>query len=145
MTTNTKKWDLYLVEKRALLDEGFSVNCKPPTAQGIDIGSQVEERHGQRRRGLVLADDRDPTEEGARPCWSVRFDDEDTPPQRFVPSTQLKVVRDTRVFTSKIVEDSSPMDPVVPYQEHGIIGLAGSRRQNSALKMLTTIFRFFLC
>ena len=116
-----KNWDRYLVEKQALLDEGFSVNCNPPKQQGIDIGSQVEERRGQRRKGLVVADDRVGTEEGARPCWSVRFDDHISP-QRFVSSTQLKVVRDTRVFTWKIVKDSSPMDPVVPYQQHGIIG-----------------------
>ena len=39
-----------------------------------------------------------------------------------MPSTQLKVVRDTRVFNWKIAKDSSPTNPVVPYQEHGIIG-----------------------
>jgi hypothetical protein len=129
-----KKWDRYLVEKKALLDEGFSVKCKPPTAQGIDMGSKVEERSGQRRRGLVVADDRDPTEEGARPCWSVRFDDdEDSPPQRFVPSTQLKVIRDTRVFTWKIVENSSPTDPVAPYKDHGIIGFDFSRFEKAKL------------
>jgi hypothetical protein len=50
------------------------------------------------------------------------FDDEASP-HRFVPSsTQLKIVKDTQVFTWKVVENSSPMDPVVTYQEHGIIG-----------------------
>jgi hypothetical protein len=115
-----KKWDRYEVEKQALLDEGFKVNCQPPKQQGIDIGIRVEERRGQKRKGLIIGDDRDRKEEGARPCWSVRFDDE-AGPNRFVPSTALKVVRDTRVFTWKIVENSSPTDPVAPYQLHGII------------------------
>jgi hypothetical protein len=116
-----KKWDRYQVEKQALLDEGFSVNCKPATQQGIDIGTRVEERRGQKRKGLVVGDDRVRTQEGAGPCWSVHFDDEATP-HRFVPSTALKVVRDTRVFTWKTVKDSSPTNPVVPYKDHGIIG-----------------------
>ena len=116
-----KKWDRYEVEKQALLDEGFKVNCQPPKQQGIDIGIRVEERRGQKCKGLIIGDDRDRKEEEARPCWSVRFDDE-AGPNRFVPSTALKVVRDTRVFTWKTVKDSSPTNPVVPYKDHGIIG-----------------------
>jgi hypothetical protein len=59
-----------------------------------------------------------------------------------VPSTQLKVVRDTRVFTWKIVEDSSPTDPVVPYQEHGIIGFDFGRFEEAKLNVENAYYDF---
>jgi hypothetical protein len=38
------KWNIYQVEKQALLDEDFRADCKPPKQQGIDIGRWIEPR-----------------------------------------------------------------------------------------------------
>jgi hypothetical protein len=129
-----RKWDGYLIEKKALLNEGYIVRCKPPTQKGIDIGANVAERRGEKRKGIIVADDRDHDDEQSKPVWSVQFESETTS-QRFVPSTQLQVIKDKRVFEWKIVEDSFPTDPVVPYQTHGIIGFDFSKFDDAQLSI----------
>jgi hypothetical protein len=129
-----RKWDGYLIEKTALLNEGYRVKCKPPTQKGIDIGANVAERRGEKRKGIVVADDRDHDNKQSKPVWSVQFDSE-TMPQRFVPSTQLQVIKDKRVFEWKIVEDSFPTNPVVPYQTHGIVGFDFSKFDDAKLSI----------
>lgn len=111
------KWAQYLVEKNILLDKKWSVNCKPPKKQSIDVGERVKERHGQKRSGIIVKQDE--SEEKAKQ-WTVTWDGDITEPN--VPSSRLTIVKDTRVFEWTIVKDHVPEDPVPKYQEHGVVG-----------------------
>ncbi|KAL3913371.1 MAG: hypothetical protein SGARI_000690, partial [Bacillariaceae sp.] len=112
------KWETYLQEKEQLIDEGYTVIKKPPKQEGIGVGSKVAERFNLKRNGVVVDDDR---EDGGRPRWAVLFDDTVTV-ERNVPSTGLGIVKDKREFKWKVVRDSIADNPVVDYQQHGVVG-----------------------
>lgn len=117
------KWETYLLHKQSLIDSQWTVVCKPPKQDGINMGVRVQERSGQKRKGVVLYDDRDEFKTDGPPLWGVLFEDATLgEAERKVESTKLKRLRDKRVFEWKIVSDSSPDRPPTPFQEHGVIG-----------------------
>jgi hypothetical protein len=52
------------------------------------------------------------------------------------------VIKDKRVFEWKIVEDSFPTDPVVPYQTHGIVGFDFSKFDDAQLSIDNESYNF---
>lgn len=117
------KWETYKLEKQALVDNEWTVKCGPPKQDGIDIGVRVHERTGQKRMGTVLFDDRAEFQTDDGPLWGVVFDGGTLETaDRKIKSTKLKRHRDKRVFKWKMVEDSTPERPPIPYQNHGVIG-----------------------
>ena len=59
-TNNDKhkaKWDRYIQQKEALIEEEWTVTCKPPKKQKIDVGERVEEKSGNKPVGVVIAND----------------------------------------------------------------------------------------
>ena len=109
------KWQQYLTEKDSLIKNEWTVARPAPNKQKIDVGERVTERTGQKRVGVVL----DSVESDRSKKWSVQFEDGTT---EEVSSTGIKLVRDERVFTWKIVQDSTPDDPVTVSTQCGVAG-----------------------
>ncbi|GAX26777.1 hypothetical protein FisN_9Lu068 [Fistulifera solaris] len=122
-----EKWNRYLTEKAALIEMGSKVKCNPPKHQGIDVGSQVQQRRAPRRTGYVIASNRD--EDHGYACWEVEYEDETV---KFVKSTELICVKDDRVFEWTYVDDVFPINPVLPFRETGVVGynFAAFKKEN---------------
>jgi hypothetical protein len=97
------KWDRYLLEKKFLVDQQWTIACKPPK-QSIEIGSRLKEKGGQGRLDIIIGSDRQPEDKG--PFWSVLFAEAENPEQR-IPSQKLVLVKDKRIFHWKAVESST--------------------------------------
>lgn len=116
------KWDRYVMEKQALIANEWSVACKAPKKQSLGVGERVEERRDRRRKGIIVGDDRN-HEDDTGPLWAVFFDGSEEP-EHNISSQKLQIVKDTRIFTWKVVIDSTPRaaDTVVKAKTLGVAG-----------------------
>ncbi|GAX16789.1 hypothetical protein FisN_UnNu081 [Fistulifera solaris] len=131
------KWERYELEKAALIKMGTSVKCKPPRNQGIDVGSQVQQRRAPRRIGFVVADNRD--EEHDYVCWEVQYEDEAV---KFVKSTELILIKDERVFEWVYTDDVYPINPVLPFRQSGVLDFDFSAFKKEKLDTKTKSYDF---
>jgi hypothetical protein len=117
------KWDRYMMEKEALVANRSTVACKAPKKQSLGVGEKVAERGGQRRKGIIVADGRNHDDHDRNPVWTVLFEGSDQP-EHNVRSTQLIVVKDTRIFIWTVVNDSTPRaaETVQKARTHGLAG-----------------------
>ena len=117
------KWQKYCLEKAALIDGETTFECNPPKQEGLIIGARVQERTGQKRCGTIFFDDRREFKLEGEPKWGVVFDGETVQSaERKMPSSKLKRIKDSRVFTWQVVDDTSPERPPTPYAINGVAG-----------------------
>ncbi|CAB9530215.1 unknown protein [Seminavis robusta] len=109
------KMEIYKAEKKALLDEEWSVD-KQPEKPPLQIGSIVETRGKNAKRGKIVDQKPDKSK------WIVRFNNS----QRLVEKSSQMLVQVWEVpsYTWKIVEDSEP-DDETEIQEYDVVGLCG--------------------
>ena len=100
------KWDRYIMEKETLITSNWSFACKAPKKQSIGLGERVVEKRGRRRKGIIVSDERS-LDNDTGPRWAVLFDG-NKDPEHDISSHQLQIVKDTRIFTWKVVADSTP-------------------------------------
>lgn len=116
-----QKWRKYKAERNSLVRGKHKIQCKPAKVNSIEIGRRVKEKGRGGRTGLVVDGDEE-LRFGSRPQkkWSIRFDGSNEIEHNF-RSTQLTVIKDTRVLEWTVVEDSFPENPVTEYHDHGLI------------------------
>ena len=117
------KWNKYKMERAALIEGGWEVECLPPKQDGLGVGARVQECSGQKCFGTIFFDDRLEFKLAGEPKWGVVFDGETYQTiERKLPSSKLKRVKDERVFVWKAVEDSIPERPPAPFANSGVAG-----------------------
>ena len=99
-----------------------------------------------KRKGVIVDKIIDvcPAETNNGLIWIVKFDNGvDKNDVENVPSTALKILKDTRVFKWTAVQDSFPVSPVQPFGEHGVVGFDFEKRfSKQALDINNTNYQY---
>lgn len=132
-----EKWHKYKDQKASLVANRHTVRCNPPKQQGIDVGTRVQERQGQKRTGLVVASDRNINHD--YPCWTVQYE---YGTSTFVKSTMLKAIRDNHIFSWVVMEDCYPSDVVKPFLDHGVVGYNLSQFTEAEFHLESKTYRY---
>jgi len=110
-----RKKEIYKLDKQKLLEEGWTVVKKAHKTKKIGPGVYVQERNGQKQKGIVIA--------GENRLWTIHFEGNQDP-IRNVSSLHVKIINsDAETYVWKLVADSDPEESqvVTEYQKIGLL------------------------